>query len=1397
MIEYKASESQSKCIEESIKYLNSDNKNGGIFVIQAGAGAGKTSTMIKIIIKLLEKNISNTDIKMFSFTRASALDIRMKIQKEIQTIFINNKDLNQKMIYVDTIHTFANSLLKQLSPLLSTIKEPNEIYKFNENESKGKILRENLSSFSTHLSDDIIFRFIQIIKNNAVMNFTFGNELSNININSAKNILLKDKQLALKGRDRDIETRTDDIIISTISALQDILYYTSDTTIRDSYIGKYLIFDECQDLDLSQILMIYSLAMLGCRIIVVGDNLQSLYRFRVGIGALFFDNITQKNISELLNIDYVETQYKLFDNFRSEDSIINIQNMFPLYYKKEIQKIFQDTKENLNKKEHINKNFLDDIIKHCNNNLTDKEVQQRYNKIKKHDIFKQSISLIQSYRNKSKKNDNKNTNVFFDLLYDVQDEPDDYSIMQINDELISTKKNIIFDNKIILKPGILTKEYLINEDYVNMDFSDVQKQKNEMVINFNIRKAIENMFINVANGYSASMLMEKWPDSSDIINIYNFIREPLVKKLLEEGQSELSNKVSNVSIKVNNGFLMPLSESHIFPHYYNGIYQEDVGIPISSLCLMAIISAFCGTNIYVNNKWITLNMSFINFTENRNGEKIIDVAKDYFEGYAHDTIRFTMEHFQLELTNQQKTILTKIIIEFMDSVYNQYFLNCHYKLRKNGLMYNIYKILHVTQKNGYNSDDFSSVLTQILISIQNTNIFSERTIKEVENIRNIFENSNIIFDYPEGYSSNYTFNNRLKNVLNFIECNTNNDIKSFNLEIIKTGLFGIDKFTGEMLGHLFKNFINSLEENKDEINSKIRLLRLEHENSNYKNELKQVNNKIISTVFNRLSHNKNNTTTSIQSLFCKYKTPFSNNEIINKSNDNVILLTTIHGSKGLEWDHVLIFTPIHRQAMNKGIDSYNKVLEFVGDTFDDVNKIYVALSRAKKQLDIIISDYHSQNFKQKIIKDKFHIPQSKWITGRVIYNLFNALYGNEKINKISETLTCQKDNKEKKYILTTSSSEMEKSSCKNALLRATKLPISNVSLNPKPSFEQNFHKLMASICSIIANIAINISEESNVNEIIAYKIAKFYNVKHENLKKDIEEWSQDDELIKASIIWGRTITPPKYRSNFIDETGKKKRADNELLIGQYYGKVIVEHLKNMIITMYGSDMDLFQNLKKINEKNDFQNVWIEKEIQYFYPDEAINTKGYVDVAINIDNKLYVYDFKGIPIDMEKINTEYNYTQIASIEWNKGIKQMHGYAQSIRNKNIFNKNIYLILILYSSPYITPNYLKQNKDIIIVPEIPSNNHGDIDKNFHNGSIAQMGVNFNNTDFNEMLDLLDDVIKFKESPILWNDTKTCDLKDNDDKEQDLSLCQKCDIKISCGYYGKKQLEILKQGE
>ena len=1401
--EYKASESQAGCIKEALEYFNSDNEKGGLFVIQAGAGAGKTSTMINIIINLLKQNVSKNDIKMFSFTRASALDIRMKIRKEMQKIQDNKKDFNQEIIYVDTVHAFANSLLKQLSPLLSTIKEPNEIYKFHESESKGKILRENFSSFSTHLPDDIISRFIQIMKNNFVMNFTFGNELSNININSSKNILLKDKVMALKGRDRDIEARTDDIIVSTISALQDILYYTSDTFIRDSYIGKYLIFDECQDLDLSQILMIYSLSMLGCRIIVIGDKLQSLYRFRVGIGALFFDNITQKDLSKLLNIDYMETQYKLFDNFRSEASIINIQNMFPLYYKNFSQDIFNNIKEYLIKKEHVNITLLENIIKDCNNNLTDKEVQHRYERIVKCDNSKQNISLIQSYRNKSKKKEHDNINDDFDILNDYQDEPDDYSTLQINEnKLISIKKNIKFDNKIVLKSGWLTRQYLINKDYANVNFNDIQKQNNDKIINFDLKKSLENMFINVANGYSASILMEKWPDSSDIINIYNFIREPLVKKLIEEGKEELSKKVSSVSINVNNGFAMPISESHVFPHYYNDTYREDVGIPISSMCLMSVISAFCGSHIYKDNKWIKIDMNFFSFTKKINGENIIDVAKDYFEGYACDTIRFIMKKFNLELSSQQKNLLIKIIVNFMDSVYNQYFLNCHYKLKKNGLMYNINKILHATQKNGYNPDDFASILTQILISIQNTNIFSEHTIEEIDNIRNIFENSKIIFDYPEGYSLNYTFNNRLKNVLNFIECNSNESVTSLNLEIIKNGLFGIDKFTSEMLGHLFKNFVNLLEENRDSINSTVRLLKLESKYDKQELTLEQVNYKIISTVFNRLCNNRNNEATSIQSLFCKYKKPFNNNEIIKEPNDNVILLSTIHGSKGLEWDHVLIFIPIHnQQALNKGINSYSKVLDFVGETFDDINKMYVALSRAKKQLDIVISDYHEQDFKQKLNKETIYIPQSQWIMGKVIYNLFNEMYGKENINKTSKLLIHQIKDNSKEYVLTTSSSEMEKSSCKNALLRFTKLPISNVSLNPKPSFEQNFHKLMASICSIISNIAINISEESNIDEIIAYKIAKFYNIKHDNIKEDVEKWSQDEELIQASIIWGRTITPPKYRSNFIDDTGKKKRADNELLIGQYYGKVIIEHIKNMIITMYGTEMDLFQNLKKINERNDFNNIWIEKELQHFYPDEVINMKGYVDVAIYVDEKLYVYDFKGIPINMEKIDTEYDYTKTASIEWNKGIKQMHGYAEAIRiNKHIqplSNKNIYLILILYSSPYVTPQYLKQNQNTFLVPEIPSNNNGDVDKNFHSGSIAQMGVNFNDTNFDEMLDLLDDIAKFKESPILWNDTKTCDLNDSDDKEQDLTLCNKCDVKISCGYYGKNQLEILKKGE
>lgn len=81
----------------------------GVAIVEAGPGAGKTRVIVERALYLLRQGVSPRDILILTFTRAAALEIRVRIQDRLRELGARWP----KFPEVDTLHGWSASLVRQ------------------------------------------------------------------------------------------------------------------------------------------------------------------------------------------------------------------------------------------------------------------------------------------------------------------------------------------------------------------------------------------------------------------------------------------------------------------------------------------------------------------------------------------------------------------------------------------------------------------------------------------------------------------------------------------------------------------------------------------------------------------------------------------------------------------------------------------------------------------------------------------------------------------------------------------------------------------------------------------------------------------------------------------------------------------------------------------------------------------------------------------------------------------------------------------------------------------------------------------------------------------------------------------------------------------------------------
>ena len=278
----------------------------GQYLVIAGAGSGKTRTLVYRVAFLVEKGIKPEEILLLTFTRKAAEEMLSRASTLL--------DERCRKVSGGTFHSFANSILRKYAKLLGisnnfTILDRSDSEDavnfirtqlgFNKQDKRFPRKRAIMEVISTSVNKSVPIDDVLYDEYPQFMEWT--DEIKKINSEYAK---YKYSKSLLD---------YDDLLVY----LKNLLEKHDDVRLILSNKYKYIMVDEYQDTNKLQAYIVCLLACEHKNIMAVGDDSQSIYSFR---GANF------KNIMDFPKIFKGAKIITLEENYRSTQPILNMTN---------------------------------------------------------------------------------------------------------------------------------------------------------------------------------------------------------------------------------------------------------------------------------------------------------------------------------------------------------------------------------------------------------------------------------------------------------------------------------------------------------------------------------------------------------------------------------------------------------------------------------------------------------------------------------------------------------------------------------------------------------------------------------------------------------------------------------------------------------------------------------------------------------------------------------------------------------------------------------------------------------------------------------------------------------------------------------------------------------------
>ncbi|MFX1498530.1 MAG: ATP-dependent helicase [Promethearchaeota archaeon] len=312
--------------EEQLSVVN--NIHGPMLVI-AGAGSGKTRTIVYSVAKLLLSGIKPSEIMLVTFTNKAANEMIKRVEQLLGK--------RPKGIWAGTFHSLANRFLRMYAKTMGL--KPNYII-MDETDSKGLM---KLAIGDANVKEEIEERFPTAGMCKDILSFSINcnKEIKEIvqwkySQFDSEPVIQKLKEvfdLYRKKKAKDNLVDFDDLLVFW-NKLLDERYVAKLVAKRI----KYILVDEYQDTNYIQDKIINKIAQQNVEhnVMAVGDDAQSIYAFR---GA---------NYENILNFEsrYKDCRrYTITFNYRSIPEILELANDSIRYNKKQYHKKMKPTRE--------------------------------------------------------------------------------------------------------------------------------------------------------------------------------------------------------------------------------------------------------------------------------------------------------------------------------------------------------------------------------------------------------------------------------------------------------------------------------------------------------------------------------------------------------------------------------------------------------------------------------------------------------------------------------------------------------------------------------------------------------------------------------------------------------------------------------------------------------------------------------------------------------------------------------------------------------------------------------------------------------------------------------------------------------------------------------------------
>jgi DNA helicase-2/ATP-dependent DNA helicase PcrA len=278
----------------------------GACLVLAGAGSGKTRTLIYRVAYLLEKGIHPEEILLVTFTNKAANEMRHRVELLLKT--------KAKGLWCGTFHHIGNRILRMHSPVIGF---SNDFGILDEEDSRD-LLKTCLKSVESHAMG-VRFPKPSVVK--SILSFS---------VNAQKKVsetvqrqypyltpfvtaFERVQTIYLEKKKQTNHLDYDDLLLRWMELLQT----SEEVRGKLSQRFRYCLVDEYQDTNRLQHTIIRLLSGHHRNVLVVGDDAQSIYSFRAA---------DVKNILDFPE-DYPEAKiFKLETNYRSTVSILDLAN---------------------------------------------------------------------------------------------------------------------------------------------------------------------------------------------------------------------------------------------------------------------------------------------------------------------------------------------------------------------------------------------------------------------------------------------------------------------------------------------------------------------------------------------------------------------------------------------------------------------------------------------------------------------------------------------------------------------------------------------------------------------------------------------------------------------------------------------------------------------------------------------------------------------------------------------------------------------------------------------------------------------------------------------------------------------------------------------------------------